>query len=166
MLIGLASSTLRLTTSQPLSLLSMARLNIARSRMRPSTWSLVRIDQTAILAALSRPDSTPVCIRVNRRDRPGSSTVWHSLAPPYQGHAHLSQDRQPTCRPAPAGPPENRKHCSVSRHRGGRCSGHRRAGGCLNYLGRDGVIGRPSLWIAEDIWVLRFRLMVKRGPLL
>jgi hypothetical protein len=31
---------------------------------------------------------------------------------------------------------------------------------------RDGVIGRPSLWIAEDIWVLRFRLMVKRGPLL
>jgi len=31
---------------------------------------------------------------------------------------------------------------------------------------RDGVIGRPSLWIAEDLWVLRFRLMVKRGPLL
>src|SRR6478672_235690 len=29
---------------------------------------------------------------------------------------------------------------------------------------RDGVIGRPSLWIAEDFWVLRFRLMVKRGP--
>src|SRR5258706_15326892 len=31
---------------------------------------------------------------------------------------------------------------------------------------KDGVIGRPSLWIAEDFWVLRFRLMVKRGPLL
>src|ERR1700716_3758718 len=31
---------------------------------------------------------------------------------------------------------------------------------------KDGVIGRPSLWIAEDCWVLRFRLMVKRGPLL
>ena len=30
---------------------------------------------------------------------------------------------------------------------------------------KDGVIGRPSLWIAEDFWVLRFRLMVKRGPL-
>src|SRR6476620_11617681 len=30
---------------------------------------------------------------------------------------------------------------------------------------RDGVIGRTSLWIAEDLWVLRFRLMVKRGPL-
>ena len=30
--------------------------------------------------------------------------------------------------------------------------------------GIDGVIGRPSLWIAEDFWVLRFRLMVKRGP--
>jgi hypothetical protein len=29
---------------------------------------------------------------------------------------------------------------------------------------RDGVIGRPSLWIVEDFWVLRFRLMVKRGP--
>jgi hypothetical protein len=29
----------------------------------------------------------------------------------------------------------------------------------------DGVIGRPSLWISEDFWVLRFRLMVKRGPL-
>src|SRR6476646_10815464 len=29
---------------------------------------------------------------------------------------------------------------------------------------RDGVIGRPSLWIAEEFWVLRFRLMVKRGP--
>src|SRR4029453_10725349 len=28
----------------------------------------------------------------------------------------------------------------------------------------DGVIGRPSLWIAEDFWVLRFRLMVERGP--
>jgi hypothetical protein len=41
----------------------------------------------------------PSCIRVDRRDWPGSSTVWHSLAPPYQGHAHLSQDRKPTCRP-------------------------------------------------------------------
>jgi hypothetical protein len=34
------------------------------------------------------------------------------------------------------------------------------------FQGKDGVIGRPSLWIAEDLWVLRFRLMVKRGPLL
>lgn len=32
------------------------------------------------------------------------------------------------------------------------------------WIRRDGVIGRPSLWIAEDFWVLRFRLMVKRGP--
>ena len=31
-------------------------------------------------------------------------------------------------------------------------------------LESDGVIGQPSLWIAEDFWVLRFRLMVKRGP--
>src|SRR5216684_8928358 len=40
------SSTLRATTSQPRSLLSIARLNIARSRLRSATWSLVRIDQT------------------------------------------------------------------------------------------------------------------------
>jgi hypothetical protein len=36
----------RSLTSQPRSLPSMARLNIAKSRVRPSTWSLVRIDQT------------------------------------------------------------------------------------------------------------------------
>src|SRR6266478_6182256 len=40
------SSTLRATTSQPRSLLSIARLNIARSRLRSATWSLVRTDQT------------------------------------------------------------------------------------------------------------------------
>src|SRR5689334_5519231 len=34
------------TTSHPRSLLSIARLNIARSRTRPSIWSFVRIDQT------------------------------------------------------------------------------------------------------------------------
>ena len=45
---GATSSTLTLTTSQPRSLLSMARLNSARSRLRPSTWSLVRIDQTCL----------------------------------------------------------------------------------------------------------------------
>ena len=37
---------LETATSQPLSLLSMARLNIARSRVRPSICSLLRIDQT------------------------------------------------------------------------------------------------------------------------
>src|SRR5260370_14419998 len=42
------SSTLIATTSQPRSLLSIARLNIARSRTRPSIWSLVRIDQTCL----------------------------------------------------------------------------------------------------------------------
>src|SRR6266487_1381859 len=40
------SSTLIATTSQPRSLLSIARLNMARSRSRPSIWSFVRIDQT------------------------------------------------------------------------------------------------------------------------
>jgi hypothetical protein len=34
------------TTSQPRSLPSIAKLNIARSRTRPSIWSFVRIDQT------------------------------------------------------------------------------------------------------------------------
>src|SRR5450631_1376352 len=42
------SSTLIATTSQPRSLLSIARLNIARSRTRPSIWSFVRIDQTCL----------------------------------------------------------------------------------------------------------------------
>src|SRR5437879_1450166 len=40
------SSTRMATTSQPRSLLSIARLNMARSRARPSIWSFVRIDQT------------------------------------------------------------------------------------------------------------------------
>src|SRR3984893_12248610 len=42
------SSTLIATTSQPRSLLSIARLNMARSRARPSIWSLVRIGQTCL----------------------------------------------------------------------------------------------------------------------
>src|SRR3982751_4399533 len=36
------------TTSQPRSLLSIAKLNIARSRVRPSIWSFVRINQTCL----------------------------------------------------------------------------------------------------------------------
>ena len=36
------------TTSQPRSLLSIARLNTAKSRARPSIWSFVRIDQTCL----------------------------------------------------------------------------------------------------------------------
>src|SRR5260370_11204755 len=41
-------STFSATTSQPRSLLSMATLNKARSRSRPSTWSFVRMDQTCL----------------------------------------------------------------------------------------------------------------------
>jgi hypothetical protein len=37
--------------SQPRNLLSMARLNIAKSHDRPSTCSLVRIDQAALAEA-------------------------------------------------------------------------------------------------------------------
>jgi hypothetical protein len=54
------SSTLRATTSHPRSLLSIARLNIAKSRLRSAIWSLVRIDQTCFgrsggLAPISLP---------------------------------------------------------------------------------------------------------------
>src|SRR5450631_4378771 len=54
------SSTLRATTSHPRSLLSIARLNIAKSRFRSAIWSLVRIDQTCFgrsggLAPISLP---------------------------------------------------------------------------------------------------------------
>src|ERR1700759_237890 len=42
------SSTFSATTSQPRSLLSIARLNRARSRSRPSTWSFVRMDRTSL----------------------------------------------------------------------------------------------------------------------
>src|SRR5262249_41020126 len=41
-----ASSTRSATTSQPRSLLSIARLNIAKSRVRPSICNRVRIDHT------------------------------------------------------------------------------------------------------------------------
>src|SRR5262249_57427072 len=44
--LGPTSSTLRAITSQPRSLLSSAKLNIASSRVRPSTISRVLIDQT------------------------------------------------------------------------------------------------------------------------
>jgi hypothetical protein len=43
---GAMSSTLRATTSQSRNLLSIARLNIAKSLKWSSTCSLVRIDQT------------------------------------------------------------------------------------------------------------------------
>src|ERR1700716_1612884 len=44
-------------------------------------------------------------------------------------------------------------------------TGSRRASR-FSFLPTDGGIGRPALVVAEDCWVLRFRLMVKRGPLL
>ena len=31
----------------------------------------------------------------------------------------------------------------------------------VSFRGKDGVIGRANLWIADDFWVLRFRLMVE-----
>jgi hypothetical protein len=44
--LGVKSSTRSATTSQPRSLLSIARVNIAESRVRPSICNRVRIDQT------------------------------------------------------------------------------------------------------------------------
>jgi hypothetical protein len=44
--LGATSSTRSATTSQPRSLLSIARLNIARSRVRPSICNRVRIHHT------------------------------------------------------------------------------------------------------------------------
>ena len=46
---GTMSSTFMRTTSHPRSLLSIARLNIAKSRFLPSNWSLVRIDHTCLV---------------------------------------------------------------------------------------------------------------------
>ena len=58
--LGAASSTRTMTTSQPRSLLSIASLNSARSRLCASICSLVRIDQTWLgrrggLAPISLP---------------------------------------------------------------------------------------------------------------
>src|SRR5262245_3183079 len=60
--------------------------------------------------------------------------------------------------------PQLRTYCGIENDRNGSDSDLSR---CLRHdrftPGRWG--NRPaSLWIAEDFWVLRFRLMVKRGP--
>src|SRR6266478_4325175 len=57
------SSTRMATTSQPRSLLSIARLNMARSRVRPSIWSFVRIDQTCLGRSGASPRSACPCSR-------------------------------------------------------------------------------------------------------
>ena len=52
------------TRSQPLSLLWTARLNIARSRFRPSSWSLIRIVQLGRIGprrTRSRCFDRPIC---------------------------------------------------------------------------------------------------------
>src|SRR5258708_31318663 len=70
------SSTLRATTSQPRSLLSIARLNIARSRLRSATWSLVRIDQTCFgRSGGLAPTSLPLF-----QGRLDAITAWVSLS--------------------------------------------------------------------------------------
>src|SRR5499427_6695424 len=61
------------TTSQPRSLLSIARLNIARSRARPSTWSFVRIDQTCFGRS---GGFAPVSLPLFQGTRFGGAWVW------------------------------------------------------------------------------------------
>src|SRR5258708_12578329 len=69
------SSILRATTSQPRSLLSIARLNIARSRLRSAAWSLVRIDQTCFgRSGGLAPTSLPLF-----QGRLDAITAWVSL---------------------------------------------------------------------------------------
>jgi hypothetical protein len=67
--LGAMSLTRTATTAPPRNLLSMARLNSARSRVRPSSCNFVRIDQTWLarnvvsrlsFAALAEADLQPV----------------------------------------------------------------------------------------------------------
>jgi hypothetical protein len=66
------SSTLAATTSQPRSLLSIARLNMARCRARPSIWSF-RSDRPDVFGAQRRRLRTAT--RSNRSNRPSPQTL-------------------------------------------------------------------------------------------
>src|SRR5713226_1905636 len=86
------SSTLRATISQPRSLLSMAKLNIAKSRVRPPTWSLVRIDQTCFgrsggFAPISLPLFQGLC-----SDTVGVEISWWCMVCSSidEGHQHAA----------------------------------------------------------------------------
>ncbi len=72
------------TTSQPRSLLSIARLNIARSRTRPSIWSFVRIDQTCFgrRGGFAQLAFVPRHALVGRRDN--DHFILHSRPPRLQ----------------------------------------------------------------------------------
>src|ERR1700690_4336240 len=114
------SSTLRATTSHPRSLLSIARLNIARSRLRSAIWSLVRIVQTCFgrsggLAPTSLPlfqgarlgagatdvsMSCMVILLVGENDQHGlNASFW--LAGPVGVRSHWSTSRRRAWSSAP-----------------------------------------------------------------
>jgi len=82
------SSILSRTRSQPLSLLSMARLNIARSRRRPSSWRRTRMVQTSFgFSGRFWPISRPLFQGARWREGVGVSVVMVvSEADPF----HLS----------------------------------------------------------------------------
>src|SRR4029077_15485394 len=71
------SSTLRATTSQPRNLLSMARLNKARSRVRWSIWSLVRIAQTCFCRS---GGLAPISFPLFQGVRPGAGSKNSALS--------------------------------------------------------------------------------------
>ena len=69
------------TTSQPRSLLSIAKLNIAKSLRLPSTWSLLRRPHVFRPKWRFRPDYFVLVPRSLRADR--------SVAIDFDFHAHL-----------------------------------------------------------------------------
>src|SRR5216684_969962 len=85
------SSTLIATTSQPRSLLSIAKLNMARSRARPSIWSLVRIDQTCLGRSGGFAPVTLPLFQGTRLWGVGVAFTWSCMAIllGYRGEQHV-----------------------------------------------------------------------------
>jgi len=77
--LGATSSTRIATTSQPRSLPSIARLNIAKSRVRPSMCNRVRMEQTCFgRNGGFWPMSLPL-FQGSRRDAEGVLCTWVSM---------------------------------------------------------------------------------------
>src|SRR6476661_6627732 len=92
---GATSATLSATTSQPRSLLSIAKLNIAKSRLRPSTCSLVRINQTYFgCSGGLAPVNFPL-FQGARWEAIGIDVLSYCIGGLlcYRGHQHAKPDR-------------------------------------------------------------------------
>ena len=93
---GATSSTFMPTKSQPRSLLSTARLNIAKSRIRPSICSLVRMDQTCLASSGGlAPISFPLFhgVRSNAGRSSCDHAPWSSSDPKWRSGAKSSERR-------------------------------------------------------------------------